>query len=49
MIQHSCGGWLVEATEDQLPPPDTRHGREMRAGDYGKIWYCLKCKKLVYC
>ena len=49
MIQHNCGGWLIDAKEKQLPSPDTRLGREMRAGDYGKIWYCPKCNQLVYC
>jgi uncharacterized protein with PIN domain len=50
MPQHKCGTELREATRREIDNAvsDSQKLR-MLAGDYGKIWFCESCKKIVFC
>jgi hypothetical protein len=50
-MKHTCGKEMRKATRTDIYNTETSDAmkKELIAGDYGKIWICDTCKKLVFC
>lgn len=50
MTKHYCGTELRQATEKEIDSAVSgSYALRLKAQDYGKVWFCEKCRKIVFC